>query len=193
MSNQSIALGDAQAYLERVIDALRQQPRSHAEERPLVATLDYIARYVQLTRREIASLRAREHDGSLMAGASDELGTVVNEAANATHEILTAAEAIDALVPQDGGGPAIREQVTRIYTACAFQDITGQRISRVVRTLEKIEARVAALAMACGGVASNDVPLDEPAPTGDAALLHGPQSAGAAPSQDEIDKLFAEL
>ena len=37
----------------------------------------------------------------------------------------------------------LQDAVTRIYEACSFQDITGQRITKVVTTLKVIEEKVA--------------------------------------------------
>ena len=37
----------------------------------------------------------------------------------------------------------LQDAVTQIYEACSFQDITGQRITKVVTTLKAIEGKVA--------------------------------------------------
>ncbi len=39
--------------------------------------------------------------------------------------------------------PGLQDATTRIYEACSFQDITGQRITKVVATLKTIERKVA--------------------------------------------------
>ena len=84
--------------------------------------------------------------------------------------------------------------MTKIYIACAFQDITGQRIGKVVNTLQSIESKVTALATACGGEVELRSMEDDSAGTGDnAGLLQGPQRAGAAPSQAEIDRMFQDM
>src|SRR5262245_11075153 len=130
MSEQNIALGDAHEYLERVIATLRLRAPADKDKGPLIAVLDHISRYIQVTRREIASLRGNKP--SLLLGASDELEEVVNEAARATNEIMSAAEAIEQLDPKTLNRAALSALATKIYTACAFQDITGQRIAKVV-------------------------------------------------------------
>jgi chemotaxis protein CheZ len=82
------------------------------------------------------------------------------------------------------------DAVTNIYEASAFQDITGQRITKIVRALQSLEEKLTSLASAFG-------PLDEAvapkAPAGDAALLNGPQRETTAASQTDIDALFASL
>ena len=50
------------------------------------------------------------------------------------------------------GEPAtkLQDATTRIYEACSFQDITGQRITKVVTTLKTIEAKVAQIVATFG-------------------------------------------
>jgi chemotaxis protein CheZ len=194
MSQQNIALRDAHDYLERVIATLRLRVAADREKGPLIAVLDHISRYILVTRREIASLRETSARPGLLSGASDELEEVVGEAARATNEIMSAAEAIEQLVTDQPNAAAVIELVTLIYTACAFQDITGQRIAKVVSTLQGVEAKVIALATACGGeVELSALDEDELAVSDEASLLNGPQLSGRAQTQEDIDRLFAEL
>ena len=84
--------------------------------------------------------------------------------------------------------------MTRIYEACNFQDITGQRINKVVKTLKYIEEKIDALLTAFGeGLA--DAPPPPPPEPGDenARLMHGPQLPAVANKQDEIDAILASL
>ena len=189
MSSSEIRIDDAQSYLDRVIAGLRA--RSGPERDLLVAVLDHISRYIEVTKREIGTLRATDPGKNFFATAAEELQEVIAEAAKATNEIMSAAEAIERLDPATGGALAIEDAVTRIYVACAFQDITGQRIAKVIRALGEIETRVAALATACGGeVEHRSVDAAPEAARAEAGLLNGPQLAGQAQSQDDIDKLF---
>ena len=192
-SDRNIQLGKAHDYLERIIDTLRAQRASKSDKGPLIAVLEHISSYIQVTRREIATLRNNDPQANLFASASDELEEVVSEAARATHEIMSAAEEIEKYGAKGGtADPALSEIVTRIYLACAFQDITVQRIAKVVHTLKNIESKVTALATACGGEIELRVDTSNDAKP-DAGLLNGPQRAGAGHTQDEIDKLLASL
>ena len=90
---------------------------------------------------------------------------------------------------EPGPANALMDATTNIYEASAFQDITGQRITKIVRALQSLEEKLASLTSAFG-------PLEEaqPAkPEGDAALLNGPQLEKSAASQTDIDALFASL
>ena len=75
-------------------------------------------------------------------------------------------------------------------TACSFQDITGQRTTKVVNVLRYIEQRVNSMVQIWSGDAVDPAatqPLDT---RPDAHLLNGPAVAGAGVSQDDIDALF---
>jgi chemotaxis protein CheZ len=80
----------------------------------------------------------------------------------------------------------------RIFEACAFQDITGQRIAKVVNTLTFIEERLSSLQKVWGDTIG-DVPADAPveaAKTGEAILLNGPALAGEGINQSDVDALM---
>ena len=83
---------------------------------------------------------------------------------------------------------------TEVLMACSFQDLTGQRIAKVVNTLRHIEQRFDSLLAiwevtdgtgAAGLLAtmSDDGRVDRD-------LLHGPQLEGDGMSQSDIDNLF---
>ena len=80
-----------------------------------------------------------------------------------------------------------------IFEACSFQDITGQRVAKVVDTLQHIETRVARFANA---VRTDDQPgyLDDTeearAERRERLLLHGPQLDGQGIAQSDVDTMF---
>jgi chemotaxis protein CheZ len=81
-----------------------------------------------------------------------------------------------------------------VIEACSFQDITGQRIAKVVEVLEQIEKRVARFAAAtrvadADGYASEH----EAAIAGrrQRLLLHGPADESAGNGQGDVDFLLA--
>jgi chemotaxis protein CheZ len=84
----------------------------------------------------------------------------------------------------------VDEHTGEIFTACSFQDITGQRITKVVRSLKFVEERVNALIGMWGrdelaATQAEAAPVDA-----DKALLNGPQLAGQGVSQDDVDRLL---
>ena len=90
---------------------------------------------------------------------------------------------------------------TDIYEACTFQDITGQRITKVVTALKHIEDTVDGLLNAFGDEIAKyreanpkqvDVPEVASIPS-DEDLLEGPQLEGKGNNQAEIDALLASF
>ena len=165
-------------------------------EAALLAELEALGREVSRAKSEIAALQVEDITASHIPAATDELDAVVAHTATATNEILDACEILEGLQSQLSaeGGAALSGAVTRIYEACSFQDITGQRISKVVNALKAIETRVAAASTRFAGVAQAPLPkADAASQTEGEALANGPQLPAAASSQAEIDRLLASF
>jgi chemotaxis protein CheZ len=182
---------------------LEEHRRDLQEALRLKVELDAISEAIQRTKQEIATLHYAGAQGREMARVTDELGAIVLGTETATNSILAAAEKVDELagnlaarVSGDDKEMAreISEQVISIFEACNFQDITGQRISKVVGAMRFVDERVNQMIHIWGGLESfKDVEtIENPDRTGDRALLNGPalkDDAGCT-SQDDIDALF---
>jgi chemotaxis regulatin CheY-phosphate phosphatase CheZ len=154
--------------------------------------------YIQQTRSEIAALRPDDSGNNRIMAATGELDAIVTATERATSDILNSAERIQALtarLPKTDETKQIRDeldaQITEILTACSFQDITGQRTTKVVNTLHYLEKRVNSM-IEIWGVDSLKTAADDIGDTRpDAHLLNGPSLEGV--SQDDVDALLAEL
>ena len=157
--------------------------------------LEQLARYIQSAKRELAQIQPKDISERIPA-ATDELDAVVLHTAEATGTILDACEGIEKLtatMPSETGN-TVASAVTRIYEACNFQDITGQRITKVVKTLKYIEEKIDALLTAFGEGLTDVPPPPPPEPEDEnARLMHGPQLPAVANKQDEIDAILASL
>ncbi|MBF0093906.1 MAG: protein phosphatase CheZ [Alphaproteobacteria bacterium] len=158
----------------------------------LYRELGGLSEYIKAIKAEIAALRPYEIQNHYLQVASDELDAIVDATEAATHAILGAAEEIEDIAGRLDDMEAVRltEIATRVYEACTFQDITGQRIGKVVRALKVIEERVMTLVAAFGPGVEERAERGE-ASAGAAELLNGPQLGGDASRQDEIDALFS--
>ncbi|MFC7476871.1 protein phosphatase CheZ [Dankookia sp. GCM10030260] len=168
-------------------------------EATLLSELEALGREVKRAKSEIAALRVDDINHSHIPAATDELDAVVEHTAEATNEILDSCEKLEALQATLSGEAAetVASAVTRIYEACSFQDITGQRIGKVVSALKAIETRVAAVTAsfvrpADQGAAPAAAPADEGRTEGE-RLANGPQLPTAAASQAEVDRLLASF
>ena len=163
-------------------------------ERGLLAEVEDLGRTIANAKAEIAALGVDDITVCDIPFATDELDAIVAHTASATEAILESCEMLDAVASDlDGAGAArLQDATTRIYEACSFQDITGQRITKVVATLKAIEQKVAQI-VARFGARDASAPRDATAPDGEAALLNGPQLPAAAMDQSDIDQLLASF
>jgi len=154
--------------------------------------------------RNMRELSALVHDGNdrRMARAAGELGAAVESMETATQKILASAEAVDdcaralASVLNDdyhhGLAQDVQDHVVRIYEACNFQDLAGQRIGKVIATLMTVEERLVAMIQRHSG-AGTAQPVQASKPTPSTGLINGPRLDGATghASQLDIDAMFA--
>lgn len=183
-------LVSAHGYLDRVIRELKAL--DSPQKNTLVGVLQYLSDHIRITRDEIGALRTVGGNAQMFSTTADELEEIVTETARAANRIMDAAEAIERAATEAPAPLAnkLTEAVTNIYEASAFQDITGQRITKIVRALQSLESKLNSLVCAFG-------PLDEEEsmqdPHGQASLLNGPQLEKNASSQTDIDALFESL
>jgi chemotaxis protein CheZ len=169
----------------------------------LYAELEQLATFIQKAKSEIAQLRPDEIRDQHLPTATDELEAIVGATETATNGILNAVEQIENLTGEMAPEVAekVSEAVTQVYESCNFQDITGQRISKVVKALQHIESKVDGLLSAFGDELTKHRGAAQAAPagsskqdaSGDQALLNGPQLPQEAKGQADIDALFDSL
>ena len=165
-----------------------------AQETSLLAEVEQLGHTIASAKAEIAALRVDDITQDHIPFATDELDAIVEHTATATNAILSSCETLDDVAGSLSGEPAakLQDATTRIYEACSFQDITGQRITKVVATLKTIEEKVAQIVATFGaGSASTDSEADME--VGEAALLNGPQHPTVAMDQSDIDRLLASF
>jgi len=149
--------------------------------------------YIADAKKEIMAMGS----DVLPADASAHLDEVIQATEEASHTILDATEVIQAQVNGLGGEKEqkITDAINLIYGACNFQDITGQRITNVIRLLDTIEQRIGKLNALFG--TEGDIKAKSAKPIIDANgnynekdLLNGPQLKGQGVSQNDVDAMF---
>lgn len=166
----------------------------------IVSLVQYIRRF----REEIAHMVRREDDQTRFESMSDQLDEIVGATERATNSILASVEAIDNTVEDLRAADTeekrntlcddISNHTMNAMEACTFQDITGQRVTKIVRSMKFVEERVDILTELWGRDEIEDMAVAIPSEeerSGDEALLNGPAlPAETSISQDDIDKLF---
>lgn len=154
----------------------------------LYVQLQLLSDFIDKSKCELAAFRPDDVKRHFIPKATDELDAIVEATAEATHRIMDAADVIVSMADKLSAPDAdkVMAAITSIYEACTFQDITGQRVTKVVGTLKIIEERIDKMmaGLADLGVAAPTEVLPERAV---AASPHQPQSVS---SQDDIDALF---
>ncbi|OJW22312.1 MAG: hypothetical protein BGO51_24030 [Rhodospirillales bacterium 69-11] len=168
------------------------------KEVSLLAEVEELGRTIATAKQEIAALKVDDITDSHIPFATDELDAIVQHTASATHSILESCETLDAVAESLQGADAtkLQDATTKIYEACSFQDITGQRITKVVATLKTIEVKVAHIVATFGEHAAPrpaTTPAGDAGASGEADLLNGPQLPHHAMDQSDIDKLLASF
>ena len=190
-------VGEAQALIETYRAQIEQCDKLKVE-------LDLIYDAINRTKREIAVLHGKSFNGEEMAKVNGELGAVVGGTEQATQQILEAAESIDQAATalskvtspdqQKILSEEIQERVVSIFEACNFQDLTGQRINKVMTTMKFIENHITVMMDIWGGVDAikSHAPAIVDTREGDDRLLNGPKLDGDVghASQGDIDALF---
>jgi len=159
------------AALTRVEAAVRNSPPAAAPASPaerVRINLVEMAKAIAHTRAEIASIKPEgDHKGSL-SEATEELDSIVQTTERATSDILAAAEQVQEIAwtlrehGTDGDScDALDRRAADIYTACSFQDLTGQRTRKVVDVLQFLEARINSMIEVWGeAVPAADAPVN---------------------------------
>ncbi|HEX2942500.1 MAG TPA: protein phosphatase CheZ [Rhodopila sp.] len=209
-SGLNVSAADLASRLEKITEQLQKEvsrlamlePVSAAEKQLAVLRdeLDGIGHLIAETRNEIAGLQPSGFAHSHLVSASDELDAVVGATERAAVEIMVAAERAQEAAQRMRSLPDMTPQALRdldiietaaldIFMACSFQDLTGQRIRKVVGALTYIEKRVMALTL-LWQVAPGQEPGTAPQMDvrADAHLLNGPSDSGLM--QTDIDLLL---
>jgi chemotaxis protein CheZ len=155
-----------------------------------------IASYIEVMKSDIAGLQANDLQQTHIPTAGKELSAVLEATEEATNTIMECAEAIMCADASDHDAykEMVDENLMKIFEACSFQDITGQRISKVVETLTMIDERVSRFAKRMQVEDAEGHATEEEAERAKRKkdlILEGPQDKGEAINQDAVDDLFS--
>ncbi|MFT5488854.1 MAG: chemotaxis protein CheZ [Alphaproteobacteria bacterium] len=203
--NAGVDTQQVRAVLEEMLSTMSGNIGS-ADPR-MLEELEELSLFIEQTKAEIAAINPEEIPDEHIPEATDELDAVIEATEVATNSIMEAAEMIESVAEEvtDEQADVLSQAVTQIYEACSFQDITGQRIHKVVGALKEIERKVETVVEKFGpDRATRDEKkrkrqAEKESAEADATdineedLLQGPQLAENANSQDDIDALLADM
>jgi chemotaxis protein CheZ len=182
-------LGEVLSLASQMSEAMQQF--FGAIDTSLFDELRYVSNYIKQTRTEISNLRPNDLSADQIPTAGAELHAVVKHTAEATNTIMAAAEEVMAADTTNAQiyEAFVTDKMLAIFEACTFQDITGQRIAKVVDTLDHIEKRLERFASIMGVEDAALVETEQDRRRRE-NILNGPSLNGPEVAQDAIDALF---
>ena len=185
--------------VQAILEAL--QPNARVRDAAVPLDAGNLDRVIARANEKLANPRVGGVPAFEFGFAAGQLDATLTHTAAATDQILDVCEMLDQLARDLGAlrgrrtrqaSEQLRDATRRIYEACGFQDITGQRITKVVDAINGIETGIARIVSALGPTETGSRKSRTRLDVG-SRLLDGPQAATSAMAQVEIDRLMANL
>ena len=166
------------------------------EDTPIYSSASSMAAYAQRAHTQLKEVYPAALAQEYLPKAQEDLKAIVSQTEVAADQILNVAESMLSLDPSDGTyADAINQSVMAILEACSFQDLTGQRASRIADSLDVTSGQIETLSEVFGAghdEASGPLPLTGKDQWREDNLLHGPQNGNESISQESVDEAFSQ-
>ena len=206
-----VPMSEVKELLKAVRDLF--EGKFEGEDVKLYGELGELAKFINAARKDLRDFQPHTLADKDIPDASNQLDAIVSQTEGATKKIMDCLDQmqtnqqriIDRLISHEpplnedilaGVDDAMSESeslITQIYEACTFQDLTGQRIMKIVKTLKEIERQVLRMVVLFG---MNNKNVDEETRKSlehEVDLLEGPQLPGNSLEQDDIDDILNKL
>lgn len=175
---------------------------THKQYEELSRQIVQLYDYMERIKEEIATVKHPGAPVDHFNKVADQLNAIVDATENATNTIMEATEESASLATDlrqriqidevDEALDKIVENSNKVFEACTFQDITGQRISKIVKTMNLLEGTLSSLVVIIGKDSIAALPVKEgEKEEKDGVVMEGPALEGEEQvSQADIDALF---
>ena len=119
------------------------------EQEYLKDELSGLLRYIQRVRTEIAAISRPADEDFKFESMGEQLDAIVKATETATNTIMAAMEGNDDIIEKIRAKTKSKklqelcdqliENYNEVFEACSFQDITGQRVNKVVKSITYVE------------------------------------------------------
>ncbi len=191
-SDNAIPLREVIAMAEKVTSALKPLVRSL--DKSMYRELKEMLDCIEELRGDLSKVDPDDIFSRRIPEMGRELSAIVSATEVATNSIMNIAEQV---MEADKSDPAayvkyVEQHMLAIFEACTFQDLTGQRVTRVIQTIEVIEERIEVL---CRMIENNQITPNAPKVSDTekrnrARLVKGPANEGEGINQDQVDAMF---
>lgn len=202
--------------VRELVEAVRTMfGKKEASNSALFTEIGELAKFINNAKKELEEVQKSQIADKEIPHASNQLDAIIQMTEAATGRIMDECDRLNmfhsdmreqllnmdppldpnAMAGIDDALTQAMTSITHINEACGFQDITGQRIQKVVRALQEIERQVLRMVVVFG-LMENEATLDAETKAElqeDANLLNGPQLEGQGLEQDDIDAILAKL
>ncbi len=196
-------LNEIEEKIDRLADAVAEsEPSATGSSGDARAEIQEIRRKMLSLQLEVAALRHPKAQEDVLSVTALELAEIVQTTENAANQILDSTELIDRAVGElrslimDESAEVLFDQIesltAKIFESTNFQDLTGQRVGKVLRTVHDVEEHLDRMIDIWGRDVFATVPIPKPKDpiTDDGNPLCGPALNGDGLSQCDIDALF---
>ena len=191
---KTMSLTDVIGVAEMLASSL--QPLLRQIDSTIHTELRGILLRIEGLRKEIAKVRADDISDNKIPQMGRELSAIVEATEGATNSIMGAAETVLEIETEnvEEYRDAVSDQMMTIFEACSFQDLTGQRVTKIIETVEIIEERINLLCQMLDMSGTGEQPPEEKLNAKQKRrkelLLNGPALKGEGVDQSAIDELF---
>jgi len=189
---REIPLYEVIAMAEKVTSALKPLVRSL--DKSMYRELKDMLRNIEELRGDLSMVDPDDIFSRRIPEMGKELGAIVAATEVATNTIMSIAEQVMEVKHEDPKqyAEAVQQHMMAIFEACTFQDLTGQRVTRIIQTIEVIEQRIEVL---CRLIENNQItPMaDKSSDTekrNKERLCNGPANEGEGINQEAVDAMF---
>jgi chemotaxis protein CheZ len=164
------------------------------DTKKIITELIQLKRAMAKAKSEIASIRDSHQSKHNISNAKDELDAILESTAQATQIILTSAEEIQnkLLAPPESEDKQLIKQITKIFEACTFQDLSRQRTAKVLEILSIIEEHLEKIMyiFCLESISDGNIDSQNKKKIEREKLKNGPQLI--QPNQDAVDDIFSK-
>lgn len=179
----------------------------HAQMEILAEQIRHLVIYITKIKAELAAIKHPKSSVDHFNTVAEQLNTICETTEDATNTIMESAEGILTAVDELSANVkyseaqkscnTIMDSTNKIFESCSFHDLTGQRISKIVRIMNRLEGTLDSLVEIVGPEGLEEMPINSDETIEDVIgmkdgdiAMHGPQTSSEAVSQDDIDALF---
>ncbi|MCH2038625.1 MAG: hypothetical protein MK137_08560 [Rickettsiales bacterium] len=183
-----VKLQDVEDIVQGLLDTIERESKINND---MIESLSSIADEIRSMKTDIMRGYGDNEDIQVL---SARLNTVTESTEKAANDIMDSAEAIQSMLPQlnnDYLAEQMMSNCTKIFEACDFQDLTGQHLTRVMKSVNTIKNIVDKVVEALGiEIEIPEEKFDRMSLDADSKELMNGRGIGNAPSQEDIDNLF---